>query len=999
MLSQVISHYRIIRKLGQGGMGEVYLADDSVLGRKVAIKLLSSRSIGDDQARRRLLREAQAAATLDHPNICAIYEIDNQEGVSFIVMQYIDGETLSARIRATPLELKESLDVIVQVARALEEAHSKGIVHRDIKPQNIIITPRGVVKVLDFGLAKIVSSDLTSTAEETRSLLTDAGLIIGTAPYMSPEQAKSAGVDTRSDLFSLGAVLYECVAGSPAFTGASPMEICAKVIHEDPPAPSKLNARVPPELDRLVLKLLAKKPNDRYQSATELITNLSTVAEVLKRDEQTTTHPVKRDSGASKASAFLHASSIIARRPRVYIPALAVLLVLTLFLFVPGSRLWPSAYQPPPEAKRWYDLGVSHMREGAYYQSTKALEQAISVDDKFALAHAHLAEAWTELDYTEKAQNEMVRATALAPEPSRLPKADALYLQAVNLTLAGDFAGAVERFRGIVKESDRSEKATAYLDLGRAYERNEDLKNSLETYSEAAREDPLYPAAFLHLGIVYGRNNELPNADEQFNRAEKLYQDMGNIEGVAEVLYRRGALLNNTKNQSSARAQLEKSLEMGRATNNKSQQIRTLLQLSSVSCTEGKIAEAEREANDALSLAHGEEIESLANDGLVELANAFFLRGDYGEAEKYFKQALDSARKYKGRRHEARALLSLGSMAVQQGESDKGIGYVAPALEFYQSRGYRKETSQALTLLGRANRQKGDYEAAITAFEQQLRLAQETGDRAQTTSSETGIGTVLSYQERYSEALSHFDESLKIDESLGAKLNLGYDFMNRGDMLCRLGRYDEGLQSLSQAASIADEPDNKAKQLQAWIHLNYARAALSQRRLPDAQVESKQALALASNQYKDIAAHAKYTLGLTLALSGTPVAGIVPCKEAVTLADSINNDRVMHMALSALAEAMLGGGKAVEALEAAHTAGEGFVRHGQQDSAWRAFVLAAAASEQLHDKPKARSYAERASSLLSALTERWGAENHASYLARPDVREYSARLTKILAVR
>jgi serine/threonine protein kinase/TolA-binding protein len=999
MLSQVISHYRIIGKLGQGGMGEVYLADDSVLGRKVAIKLLAPGSIGDDQARRRLLREAQAAATLDHPNICAIYEIDNQEGVSFIVMQYVDGETLAARLRARPLGLKESLAFIGQVASALEEAHSRGIVHRDIKPQNIIITPRGSVKVLDFGLAKIVSFDETAPAGETQSLLTDAGLIVGTAPYMSPEQAKSAGIDGRSDLFSLGSVLYECVTGAQAFTGTSAIEICSNVIRDDPPAPSRLNPRVPVELDRLILKLLAKNPNDRYQSATELVADLRSVAEVLACDEQTPTDPVRRDSGASRVSAFLRASSIIARRPRIYIPALAVLLVLPLFLFVPGSRWWPSAYQPPPEAKRWYDLGVGHIREGAYYQSTKALEQAISVDDKFAVAHAHLAEAWTELDYTEKAQNEMVRATALVPDPSRLPKADSLYLQAVNLTMAGDFAGAVERFRAIVKESDRNEKARALLDLGRAYERNEDFKNALESYTEAASQDPLYPAAFLRLGIVYGRNNELANAGEQFNRAEKLYEDMGNVEGVAEVLYRRGTLLNNAKNQSSARALLEKSLEMSRATNNRSQRIRTLLQLSSVSCTEGKIADAEREANEALTLARGEEIESLANDGLVELANAFFLRGEYDEAEKYFKQALDSARKYKGRRHEARALLSLGSLAVQQGESDKGIGYVTPALEFYQSRGYRKETSQALTLLGRANRQKGNYDAAITAFEQQLRLAQETGDQAQATSSETGIGTVLSYQERYSEGLSHFDESLKIDQSLGAKLNVGYDLMNRGDMLCRLGRYDEGLESLSQAASIADQPGNSAKQLQAWIHLNYARAALSQRDLTKAQAESKQAIELAATQYKDIAAHAKYTLGLALALSGTRVAGIASCKEAVTLADSINNDRVKHMALLALAEAMLGAGKAGEALEAARSAGEGFAGRGQRDSAWRAFALAAAASEQLHDKANARSYAEQASSLLSALTDRWGAENHARYLARPDVQEYSARLNRVLAVK
>jgi len=998
MFPQEISHYRIIGKLGQGGMGEVYLAYDSVLRRRVAIKLLSSDSVGDEQAKRRLLREAQAAATLDHENICSIYEIGEEEGVSFIVMQYIEGESLSDRLRSNPLRLGESVDVVKQVAHALEEAHSKGVVHRDIKPQNVMITPRGLVKVLDFGLAKIVPSEETSATEETRSLLTDAGLIIGTAPYMSPEQAKSGAIDQRSDLFSLGAVLYECVTGIPAFTGAGPMEICAKVIHEDPSAPSKLNSRVPPELDRLVLKLLAKKPNDRYQSAIELFRDLSGVSDVLTRDDRTDAGPKKLGADRSRVSEFLHTSSTVVRRPRVYVPTLALAVIIPL-LFLGMSHFLPSAYQPSPEAKRWYELGVGYMREGAYYQSTKALEQAISVDDKFALAHAHLAEAWTELDYTEKAQSEMVRATSLVPDPSRLPKADSLYLQAVNLTMAGDFAEAVVRFHNIADKADRGEKARAYLDLGRACERAEQLQDALDSYSEAANRDPLYPAVFLRLGIVYGRNNDLDNANKQFNRAEKLYQDMGNVEGVAEVLYRRGTLLNNSKDQASARSELEKALEMSRATNNKSQQIRSLLQLSSVSCTEGKISLAEQEANDALSLAREEEIESLANDGLVEIGNAFFLRGDYQEAEKYFKQALDSARRYKGRRHEARALLSLGSMAVQQGESDKGIGYVQPALEFYETRGYRKETSQALTVLGRANRQKGDYHSAITAFEQQKTLARAAGDQSQASSSETGIGTVLSYQERYSEALEHFEESLRIDRLLGAGLNVGYDLMNRGDMLDRLGRYDEGLASLREAASVADQPGNGAKQLQGWIHLNYARAALSQRNLDVAQAESQQALALASDQFKDIAAHAKYTLGLTRALSGTPIAGVALCKEAVVLADSLNNDRIKHMALLALAEVMLGSGKWAEALDTARTAGEGFARYDQKDSSWRAFVLAASASQQLHDNAKARSYAERAFSLLSALPERWGAENYASYLTRPDVSEYSARVTTVLGVK
>jgi len=214
VVSQAISHYRIIKKLGAGGMGEVYLAEDTKLARKVAIKLLLPKSAGDEQDRKRLIREARAAAKLDHPNICAIHEVGEEADANFIIMQYVEGETLARIIHKRHLELRESLDIAIQILSALSEAHSQDIIHRDIKPQNIIVTPRGQVKVLDFGLAKTVQRDQPVESDaETQSILTEAGMIVGTAGYMSPEQAKGAALDARSDLFSFGAVLYECVTG------------------------------------------------------------------------------------------------------------------------------------------------------------------------------------------------------------------------------------------------------------------------------------------------------------------------------------------------------------------------------------------------------------------------------------------------------------------------------------------------------------------------------------------------------------------------------------------------------------------------------------------------------------------------------------------------------------------------------------------------------------------------------------------------------------------
>ena len=211
-------------------MGEVHLADDLQLGRKVAIKLLPPELVADERARKRLIREARAAATLDHPNICGIYEVGESDGRSFIVMQYIEGETLAVRIKRRPLGLAESLDVARQIVDALAEAHDHGIVHRDIKPQNIMLTSRGQVKVLDFGVAKVPAD----TQADTASALTTPGSLVGTVPYMSPEQVRGEEPDSRSDVFSFGSLLFELVTGRAPFGVGSGVETAAAILTREP---------------------------------------------------------------------------------------------------------------------------------------------------------------------------------------------------------------------------------------------------------------------------------------------------------------------------------------------------------------------------------------------------------------------------------------------------------------------------------------------------------------------------------------------------------------------------------------------------------------------------------------------------------------------------------------------------------------------------------------------------------------------------------------------
>jgi serine/threonine protein kinase/Tfp pilus assembly protein PilF len=271
-----LSHYRIVSKIGEGGMGEVYLAQDTKLDRKVAIKFLSATLVSDQQAKKRLVREAQAAAKLDHPNICAIHEVSEEDGCSFIVMQYVEGDTLDVRMRRKPLDSSESLSIASQVADAFTEAHAHGIIHRDIKPSNIIITPRGKVKVLDFGLAKIVKSDVAVDTEgETAMLLTQTGVVMGTAPYMSPEQLRAEQLDCRSDIFSFGTVLYEIVSGRRPFEAKSMAELTSAILTRDPPP---LRGVMPAGLEPLILKCLAKEALRRYQTMVELLVDLDRVS-------------------------------------------------------------------------------------------------------------------------------------------------------------------------------------------------------------------------------------------------------------------------------------------------------------------------------------------------------------------------------------------------------------------------------------------------------------------------------------------------------------------------------------------------------------------------------------------------------------------------------------------------------------------------------------------------------------------------------------------------
>jgi serine/threonine protein kinase/tetratricopeptide (TPR) repeat protein len=718
--SSTLGHYKIIKPIGSGGMGQVFLAEDPRLSRRVAIKLLPRSFLEDPSRIYRFQQEARAASAISHPNIAHIYETGVEAGYHFTSMEFIDGITLRKLMDQRRLELKEAVNIALQVGSALVAAHTSGVIHRDIKPENIMIHRDGYIKVLDFGLAKLTDrmSDHWNATTIIDPVETQPGMVMGSPAYMSPEQARGLEVDARTDIWSLGIVLYEMVTGWTPFHGATNMDVLAGVLKEEPTPIIEYIDNVPPGLKKVLQKMLSKNKDERYLSSSDMITELKKLARSLQSNSDAildyeTRIPLRsnirrhkqRTMGILKAWISLIVVNPIrnARGKKGITRILALRYVFALFVAAITLGLavtWSidrlsrtSIHKPGPAALAEYKKGVNAIFANDLYKANEALDRAIRLDNQFAVAHVRSANVLKDLEQTSGSMGEFETAKDMVMEiravgyetlirndnPLSLDEIDRLYFSALSESQQGNYDVAAETFSQIsALTPDRPE---IYLDLGFAHERNGDFERATSSYLKATMLDPESAVGFLRLAIARGKKGDFSAAKAAFDRADYLYRTTAEngSDGQLEILYQRSDLLRRLNRIREARNYGEQALQLAVSSGNSVQTIRCFFLLACILYAEGKQDGVEYERQ-ALSLAETTHHEELVPRGLIEIGETFRSKQELSEARSRFQTALARAQSADLIHSRANALYALGQLQLQEKNPDESNPLFAEVL-------------------------------------------------------------------------------------------------------------------------------------------------------------------------------------------------------------------------------------------------------------------------------------------------------------------------------
>lgn len=974
MVGQTITHYRIIEEVGRGGMGTVYAAQDTKLGRKVALKVLSEGVASDEERVQRFIREAQAASAINHPNIATIYEIDESDGTTFIAMEFVEGGTLRDRMAMGPMPFPEIVEIATQLSNALGKAHELGIIHRDVKPENVCIRPDGLIKVLDFGLAKLMPGASGQEDDATVVALTAEGVVMGTARYMSPEQARGKPVDAATDVFSVGAILYEMTTGKPAFPGNNHFEILYAVVNSAPESiPDELGA--PREFRDVVARALAKTAADRYPDCGALTIELArctaTGARAGVAPGDTSISPAA-DGGAptgvaTQDTVWASATGVVSG-PVAKSSTEAPLTSIVVLPFKNTTRNadadWMGAGIPemltsdlarvaslrvvPPERLGELMTDLKLGRDSVFDEATlKTVGEFLSVDTIVSGSFVKLGPA-TRIDVSvsRPATGEDVSIKGEAKDEADLLNVIAHLTAEVRRGVGTE--GARDLVTTMVGErgSQNPDAIRAYIDgLSRLHEGSN--LEAIDAFTEAISEDSDFAMAYTYLGEALANSGRIQEAREKVRKALEIgnlsrpdalfltardAMTSGEIPRAIEALEQLTELLPNNLGAVYELAQAyEREGQWDEALENLERVIGldpkfvgALFALGRVHIKRGSCQDSLDFLYRALSLNT-----LLGNDeGRATVLNAIglahFGMDKYDEALKFYGESLEIKRKIGDRRGESATLSNMAMVFQVKGDYESAIATYNEALEISEDQGDDQGTAETLINIGTVYEEQGLLDEALTSYRRALKLEQDLGDRMAEILCLNDIGNIYLTQAKLDDAEVYFNRALDARRQIGEQKGMAITINYLGNIERLRGRYDRAMSRYLDALKIMRETGWKNGEAETRGYV--ASVMSAQGRYPAALESWTEALGI-YDELED-----KNGIAMTLAGLSKVQCALGRCREAATsteralaLAREIGNEELVADVLLAMGRVDLmrkDGERALERLTEAKELGE-----------------------------------------------------------------------------
>jgi tetratricopeptide (TPR) repeat protein len=869
------------------------------------------------------------------------------------------------RLQRRRLTAAEAMSTCRRVADALRAAHRHGVIHRDLKPHNVIVAPSGDLKLLDFGIAKRMAATTGAAASATAPQLTQPDAVLGTPGYMAPEQVRGQPADFRSDLFALGCIVYECLTGRRPFVGSTTADVLGQVLHVDPPLPSVVAPELGQTYDALCGRLLRKDPDERFQSADEVLGAIHALT------------PATASSATASRSVITRPwLNIHTRAGRTAVTAAAIVVAagtLGIWKWQQGSDL-PAA---PPEPTRWYERGVEALREGAYVSARDSLLEATRLHPGYVQAMSRLAEAYSELDNESSAKAELLKVNAALPNRTRLKDEARLRLDAVQWYVLREHALAIGAYQTLAALSPKD--ARGWLDVGRAQEAAGQMAAARDSYRKARQLDGSYAAAHLRFGAAQG--TPVDEAITAIDEAGRLYRAASSPEGEIEALLRKGVVLSAASRFAAAREVLEDVLRAATDPRFVSQRVRAKFELARVLVSLGtSYGEAEALGRDGVDEASDARLQTLAANGLTDFGTTLTFLRKFSEAEAQFIRAIDIATAQGAVKVEMRARLQQASLRHQSGEPEAALTLAAAPVKFFADGRFVRNEAQGKIIMARAYESLEKYDEASRLTAEVLKAAKAMEDQGLTALSLDSLASQLTRQGRLPEALVFREQLEPVHRSLKDTAFLAFDLTNRAEALILLGRGREA------EAPFAEIADGAAARVQAFanraerVSLLRALLACTERRFAGVEAQANAAGAGSTDSATSLFAtvlreHARAESGSSRAAPSL-IAGWAQMPTS-----AVNRRELSYwigQTLLVRREAALAYSVASAALAEPGT-------QGNSELGWRLAGVAALAARRRAALTDGASMSARANTAIQQLTAAWQAHADA-YFARPDLR-------------